>query len=63
MNTPTPEKLAYTVQEAVKATGVSKSALYEDVAAGKLQLRKRGTRTLILADELRRYVGALAVAA
>lgn len=63
MNTPTPEKLAYTVQEAVKATGVSKSALYEDVAAGKLELRKRGTRTLILADELRRYVGDLAVAA
>lgn len=56
-----PDKVSYTIEEAEKASGISKSALYEDRMAGKLEMRKRGTRTLILADELTRYVAALPV--
>lgn len=58
---PDPNKVSYTIAEAEKATGISSSALYEDRAAGKLEMRKRGTRTLILAGELARYVDALPV--
>lgn len=58
-----PTKVSYTIDEAVKATGVSRSALYEDRAAGKLEMRKRGATTLILAGELQRYAAALPVLA
>lgn len=53
------EKLAYTIAEAVKASGLSKSSIYEDIKAGLLAIRKRGSTTLILRDELARYLTAL----
>ena len=56
------QKLAYSVDEAAEATSICKSALYEDIAAGRLEKRKRGSRTIILADELRRYLAAIPVA-
>ena len=55
-------KLAYSMDEAASAAALSKSALYEDIAAGLLEIRKRGARTLILVDELRRNLAALPVA-
>jgi len=54
-------KLAYTIREAIDATGIKHSALYEEIKAGRLETRKRGSTTLILAEELRRYLAALPV--
>lgn len=56
---PAPPKLAYSIEEAADATAISKSALYEDIRGGKLIVRKRGARTVIIADELRDYLNAL----
>lgn len=52
-------KLAYSIKEAVEATGISRAALYQDIAAGKLATRKRGASTIILADDLNAYLAAL----
>ena len=54
-------KLAYTVDEAADVTSIGRTSLYADHAAGLIEMRKRGSRTIILADELRRYLAALPV--
>jgi len=52
-------KLAYTLKEAIAATGIGKTSLYDDQAAGRLEMRKRGSSTIILTEELQRYLAAL----
>jgi hypothetical protein len=54
--------LAYTIAEAVRAAAVSRSELYRAVKRGELALRKRGKRSIILADELRRWLASLPTA-
>jgi excisionase family DNA binding protein len=49
-------KLAFRIDEAVAATGISRAALYQDIAEGKLRARKRGASTLILAADLQSYL-------
>lgn len=49
-------KLAYSIPEAVKASSFSKSELYEAMARGELVARKRGSRTFILARDLRAWL-------
>lgn len=56
------EPLAYTVAEAVKAAAVSRTELYRAVARQELVLRKRGKRSIILADELKRWLASLPAA-
>jgi len=56
------EPLAYTIQAAVKAAAVSRTELYRAIGRGELAMRKRGKRSLILADELRRWVESLPAA-
>ena len=58
----TPTKHAqygYTIPEAMKATGIGRTSLYEDISAGLLKTRKRGRRTVILAADLSDYLGKL----
>lgn len=54
-----PEKLAYRIGEAVEATGLSRTALYEEMAAGRLEFVKHGRSRLILASALDRFLGTL----
>jgi hypothetical protein len=54
--------LAYTISEAVKAAAISRTELYRAFGRGELTLRKRGKRSLILADELRRWIESLPTA-
>ncbi len=53
------EALAYTVERACEVGGIKKTHLYGAIAAGRIDARKSGGRTLILADSLRRYVESL----
>lgn len=53
------EKLAYRIPEAVAATGISRTGIYELIKAGRLRVRKVGTRTLIERAELERMVREL----
>lgn len=53
------EQLAYSILEAVRVTGVARTKLYAEIGAGRLSVRKLGSRTLILADDLRAFLEAL----
>jgi excisionase family DNA binding protein len=52
-------QLAYTIAEACAVARAGRTAIYEAIRNGALQARKRGRRTLILADDLRRWVESL----
>lgn len=47
------------IADAVVATGISRSTLYELIAAGKVDARKEGTRTLVLTASLADHIASL----
>lgn len=51
--------LSYSVAEAVEASGVGRSFLYEQIKSGRLKARKLGRRTLILAEDMQSWLAAL----
>jgi excisionase family DNA binding protein len=53
------EKLGLTIAEAAFAAGIGRSRLYEAIADGQLTARKFGARTLVLRDDLDRFLAAL----
>lgn len=56
------DKLAYTIPEAAKATGLSRDTLYRRHRSGDITMRKIGGRTVIaVADLMRLIEGAPAV--
>jgi len=55
MNSP----LAYSIAEARSVARAGRTALYEAIRSGALRAVKRGRRTLVLADDLRRYLESL----
>lgn len=52
-------KLAYTIPEVVKATSICRTLIYQDIATGALVARKRGSKTIILPEDLGAYLRAL----
>jgi excisionase family DNA binding protein len=49
--------LAYSIDEACDAAGhIGRTVLYEAIRAGELRAVKRGRRTLILVDDLRKWL-------
>jgi excisionase family DNA binding protein len=58
MHTETLSRLAYGINQAVEATSVGRSLLYEEIKAGKLKTFKIGTRTLIAADDLNAWLSS-----
>ena len=55
MNTP----LAYSIADACFVARAGRTALYEAIRTGALRAVKRGRRTIVLADDLRRYLESL----
>jgi len=51
--------LAFSIAEACARSGIGRTAIYLLINSGKLSARKRGRRTLILADDLRRCLELL----
>lgn len=56
------EPLAYTIADAMKVAAVSRTEIYRAANNNQLTIRKRGNRSIILADELRRWLNDLPVA-
>jgi excisionase family DNA binding protein len=50
--------IGYSIREAVGATGgaVPRTTIYKLIKEGRLDARKSGRRTIVLADSLRKYV-------
>lgn len=46
------DKISYSVNEAVKASGIGRTTIYELIKVGELKPAKIGTRTLILRSDL-----------
>jgi excisionase family DNA binding protein len=57
MNTP----LAYSIAEACEVARIDRTSIYEAINSGKLIARKNGRRTVILSDDLRRWLQSLRV--
>ena len=55
-------KLSVTIPEAAEMIGIGRSSLYTLFKEKKLTPRKSGKRTLILVDDLKRYVENLPAA-
>ena len=53
--------IAVTIPEAVRATGISRSSLYEAMKRGELTARKAGRRTLITFADLQSYLANLPI--
>lgn len=53
------DKLAFSISEAVRVSGLGRTKLYEEISAGHLPVRKLGSRTLVLAEDLRAFLKAL----
>jgi excisionase family DNA binding protein len=51
--------MAVSIAEAVGLTGVGRSTLYKAIQRGELPIRKAGRRTLLLTDDLRRWIQQL----
>ena len=55
MNSP----LAYSIAEACSVARAGRTALYEAIRCGALRAVKRGRRTIVLAQDLHRYLESL----
>jgi hypothetical protein len=50
------ERISCTIPEACAATGLGRTKLYEEIAAGRVQTNKIGTRTLVIVKSLERLI-------
>ena len=56
------QPLAHSIDGACAALGVGKTFLYQEAKAGRLKIRKAGSRSIILDTELREYAANLPLA-
>jgi excisionase family DNA binding protein len=55
-------KIAYCIKDVIRNTSLSRATIYRAIGRGDLRAVKRGRRTLILADELARFIDQLPIA-
>ena len=55
------ERLFYTIKQIMEQTGFSRAFLYIEAGRGKLVMRKCGGRTVVLAEDLERWVATFEV--
>jgi hypothetical protein len=59
--TPAPQSvpLAFSLSEFCRIAKVGRTKVYEDARAGRLRILKNGKRSIVTADEARRYIDNL----
>lgn len=53
---PLPPKISYSINEAAHASSLGRSSIYNAINSGRLQARRVGGRTVILADSLHAFI-------
>jgi len=53
------ELIAVTITQAVQLSGIGRSSIYQAISRGELPIRKWGRRSVILVDDLRRWLESL----
>lgn len=53
------DQLAYSIEETARITSLGRTALYDEIKAGRLKARKAGRRTVILDSDLRAWLASL----
>lgn len=53
-------RIALTIEEFARSTGLGRTTIYQEIKNGRLVPVKVGKRTLVPADEARRWLGRLA---
>jgi excisionase family DNA binding protein len=56
---PAHDKLAYSIQELPAVTSLSRSRIYEMIKAGALPARKAQGRTLVLREDVEKFLKSL----
>ncbi len=51
-----PEPIAYSIEDACRASSLGRTNIYRLIKEGKLTVKKIGGRTLVPADSLRRLI-------
>ena len=59
MHPPHIDPIAVPITEAVTFSGMSRSAVYRELATGNLRAVKQGARTLVLVESIRAYLASL----
>lgn len=59
MSTASNPKVAYSIPEAIAATGIKRTTLYAEMKAGRLRATKVRGRTIIRAEALGAWLAAL----
>ena len=52
-------KLGLSVEEAAASAGVGRTLIFQEIRAGRLKVRKVGSRTIILVPDLENWLNAL----
>jgi predicted DNA-binding transcriptional regulator AlpA len=53
------QKLAYSISDVVRISGLGRSFIYEEINAGRLKVKKAGRRTLALAADVEHWLSSL----
>lgn len=53
------EALAYDVSDAMRVMGIGRNKIYDEIAAGRLDARKVGRRTVITRAAIETWLGSL----
>jgi excisionase family DNA binding protein len=53
------DQFAYSIEETARITSLGRTALYEEIKAGRLKARKAGRRTVVIADDIRQWLASL----
>ena len=53
------QPMALTISEVCAASRIGRTRVYEAIRSGELPARKHGRRTLVLSDDLRRWLDAM----
>lgn len=53
------DPLAYPLPTFLELAGIGRTKAYEEINAGRLKVRKNGSRTIVLAQDARDYLNGL----